>query len=68
MAHGFLVLSNTAEVLHKASNFYRPTDERMIEWNDKTIGIEWQLVNVAKPTVSCRDLAGVGFNLAEVFA
>jgi len=68
MPHDFLVLRDTAEVLYKATNYYSPKDEIMIEWNDKTIGIEWQLGNVAKPLDSYRDLMDVGFNLAEVFA
>jgi len=67
MAHGFLVLSDFAEVLYKATNYYSPTDERIIGWNDKTIGIEWPLSGTHQPNISCRDLNGVSFNLAEMF-
>ena len=68
MAHGFLVLSDTANVLYKATNYYSPKDERIIGWDDKTIGIEWPLTDVSQPIVSDRDLRGVSFSLAEMFA
>ena len=42
-AHGFVVLSDTAEFLYKCDDFYRPEDERGIAWNDPDIGIDWQL-------------------------
>ena len=68
MAHGFLVLSDTANVLYKATNYYSPKDERIIGWNDKTIGIEWPLTDASQPIVSGRDLKGVSFSSAEIFA
>lgn len=68
MAHGLLVLSDSAEVLYKATNYYSPKDERIIAWNDKSLGIEWPLGGVAQPIVSGRDLNGVAFELAEVFS
>ncbi len=40
-AHGFLVLSNTAEFCYKCTDFYRPGDEGGLAWNDPAIGIEW---------------------------
>lgn len=40
-AHGFLVLSDTAEFCYKVTDFYHPNDELGIAWNDPTIGIEW---------------------------
>jgi dTDP-4-dehydrorhamnose 3,5-epimerase len=51
-AHGFLVLSDTAEFLYKCSNFYRPDDERGVLWNDPELGIEW---GIDKPTLSEKD-------------
>ncbi len=53
-AHGFCVLSEEAEVLYKASNFYDPTRERGIAWNDPVLGIAWP---VAEPLLSPRDRA-----------
>ncbi|MBQ4514728.1 MAG: dTDP-4-dehydrorhamnose 3,5-epimerase family protein [Anaerolineaceae bacterium] len=40
-AHGFLVLSDTAEFCYKCDDFYHPNDEGGIAWNDPTIGIQW---------------------------
>ena len=45
-AHGFLVLSETAEFLYKCDEFYRPQDERGIAWNDPQIGIEWGIERI----------------------
>ena len=51
-AHGFCVLSETADVLYKCSDFYNPDDEFGILWSDPTIGIEWP---VAEPIISPKD-------------
>jgi dTDP-4-dehydrorhamnose 3,5-epimerase len=51
-AHGYLVLSETAEFLYKCSNFYDPESERGVLWNDPEIGINW---DVDKPTLSAKD-------------
>ena len=51
-AHGFVVLSETADFFYKCDNLYSPTDEIVVRWNDPTLGIDWQ---VANPTVSPRD-------------
>ncbi|MBJ6853952.1 dTDP-4-dehydrorhamnose 3,5-epimerase [Escherichia coli] len=45
-AHGFLVLSNTAEVLYKTNNYYNKENERNIIWNDNTIDIDWPESNI----------------------
>ena len=67
MAHGFLVMSDSAEVLYKATNYYSPRDERIISWNDKVIGIEWPLDSVTQPIISGRDSNGVSLSQAEIF-
>jgi dTDP-4-dehydrorhamnose 3,5-epimerase len=51
-AHGFLVLSETADFLYKCSDFYDPDDERGVAWNDPQVAIEW---NVELPILSERD-------------
>ena len=56
-AHGFLTLSETAEVLYKATDFYAPECERCIAWNDPDIGIEWPLQS--QPITSERDQCGL---------
>jgi dTDP-4-dehydrorhamnose 3,5-epimerase len=51
-AHGFLVLSETAEVLYKCTEEYAPEDDRGIRWNDPEIDIHWPIMN---PVVSEKD-------------
>jgi dTDP-4-dehydrorhamnose 3,5-epimerase len=64
-AHGFLVLSETAEVLYKTTDLYHPTGERCIVWNDPQLGIEWPL-NGQTPSVSGKDAQGKSFAEAEL--
>ena len=59
-AHGYLTLSETAEILYKATDFYAPEYERCIAWNDPDIGIEWPLQS--EPITSERDQCGVLLN------
>lgn len=57
-AHGFLTLSETAEVLYKTSNFYSKDHERSIRWDDKTIGIEWpntKDIHLSQKDATCVD-------------
>lgn len=56
-AHGFVVTSDTAEVLYKTTDFWHPEDERCILWNDQALGIAWPLTEGA--IVSAKDSAGV---------
>jgi dTDP-4-dehydrorhamnose 3,5-epimerase len=65
-AHGFLVLSDYADVLYKTTDFYAPEHERTIAWNDPDIGIEWPLSGA--PVLSSKDAAGTPFRNAELFA
>ena len=66
-AHGFLVLSETAEFLYKATDFWAPPFERCIAWNDPAIGIQWPLHGSA-PTLSDKDAQGKLIAQAECFA
>ena len=52
-AHGFLVLSETAEFLYKTTNYYNPQSDRGIIWNDPSLNIKWPLVE--KPILSKKD-------------
>ncbi len=54
-AHGFLVLSDTAEFAYKCTDFYLPEDEGGIQWNDPDIGIEWPIDNMDKIILSDKD-------------
>ena len=65
-AHGFLALSETADVLYKVTDYYAPDDERCVIWNDADIGIDWP--KGIEPTLSAKDRAGVALRTAEVFA
>jgi dTDP-4-dehydrorhamnose 3,5-epimerase len=67
-AHGFLVLSDTAEVLYKTTDLYHPAGERCILWNDPTLNIAWPLEALAgiAPSVSPKDAAGTLFPAAEL--
>lgn len=55
-AHGFLTLSETAEFLYKTTDYYSPTHERCIRWNDSVIGVQWPLTG--EPTLSGKDTQG----------
>ena len=65
MAHGFVVLSDSADFLYKATDYYAPEFERTILWNDPDLGIEWPLVG--EPVLSSKDAAGLPFREADVF-
>ena len=64
-AHGFQVISESADVLYKASSFYAPEHERSILWSDPKIGIEWP--DAANALLSTKDEQGVLLQQAEVF-
>ena len=53
-AHGFYVMSETADILYKCSNFYNPQDEHGLIWDDPNIGIHWPLLN-RTPLLSKKD-------------
>ena len=63
--HGFLVVSEFAEVLYKATDYYAPEHERSIAWNDPDLAIGWPLAGT--PVLSAKDAAGVRLRDAEVF-
>jgi dTDP-4-dehydrorhamnose 3,5-epimerase len=64
-AHGFLTLSDSADFLYKATDYYAPEHERSLLWNDPTIGIDWPLES--PPLLAAKDAAGLPFGQAEVF-
>lgn len=71
LAHGFYVLSETAEVIYKTTDYYAPAGERTLRWDDPDLGIAWPLADGAAPVVSPKDAAGRWFkDLAadELFA
>ena len=64
-AHGFVVLSETAEFVYKTTDYYAPEHERCIVWNDPSLAITWPIS--ATPSVSAKDEKGTMFATAEVF-
>lgn len=64
-AHGFVVLSETAEFLYKTTDYYHPEFERSIAWNDVEIGIQWPFEGA--PVLSVKDAQAVSLNDADVF-
>jgi dTDP-4-dehydrorhamnose 3,5-epimerase len=64
-AHGFVVLSETAEFLYKTTDYYAPAFERSLLWNDPSVGIQWPING--EPALSAKDVAGVSFITAEYF-
>lgn len=64
-AHGFVVLSETADFLYKTTDYYAPEHERCIAWNDSLINIKWPLQGA--PELSAKDKNGQSLNQAEVF-
>ena len=65
-AHGFLVMSEVAEVLYKTTDYYAPQHERCLLWNDPDLAIAWPITG--DPLVSAKDQAGQPFKTAEVFS
>lgn len=64
-AHGFVVLSESADFLYKTTNYYAPEHERCIIWNDPELGIDWPME--AAPVLSTKDAVGARFTDADVF-
>ncbi len=66
-AHGFLVLSKTAEFEYKCTDYYAPQHERTLQWDDPDIGIDWPLLEAEKPLLSDKDALGLPLKDAEVY-
>jgi dTDP-4-dehydrorhamnose 3,5-epimerase len=65
-AHGFLVLSETAEFLYKTTDFYAPQHECCLKWDDPTVAIQWP--TSASPLLSAKDSMGLSLQDAKKFA
>ncbi len=65
LAHGFLVVSATADFLYKTTDYYAPEHERCIAWNDAELAIPWPLEGA--PALSAKDGQGVPFAVAELY-
>jgi len=67
LAHGFLVLSETAEFLYKTTDYYHPQSEVCLAWNDPAIDIEWPLPLGMMPNMNAKDSAGLSWDTAPKF-
>ena len=67
-AHGFVVLSESADFLYKTTDYYAPEHERALAWNDAHVGIDWPLAELAgQPQLSAKDSAAPHWANAEFF-
>ncbi len=66
-AHGFLVLSDSADFLYKATDYYTPSDEKALAWNDPQVGIDWPLSPGQQPLVSAKDQVASAFRDADLY-
>ena len=67
-AHGFLALSERVDFLYKCTDYYDPTAERALRWDDPEVGIEWPMPPGARPIISEKDAAAPGLAYAECFS
>jgi dTDP-4-dehydrorhamnose 3,5-epimerase len=66
-AHGFLVLSESADFLYKTTSYYAPAHERCIAWNDSSLSINWPDIGM-QPSLSQKDMKSLSLERAEVFS
>ena len=67
LAHGFLVLSETAEFLYKTTDYYHPQSEVCLAWNDPTVAIEWPLPKGVLANISAKDAVGLSWDAIPKF-
>jgi dTDP-4-dehydrorhamnose 3,5-epimerase len=65
-AHGFVVLSESADFLYKTTDYYAPEHERCLAWSDAVVGVKWPLEGIT-PILSTKDQAGLRFVQCETF-
>ena len=66
-AHGFYVMSESADFSYKCTDYYAPQFERSLLWNDETVGIHWPIAEGEEPLLSAKDLIGLKLADAEAF-
>lgn len=66
-AHGFLVLSETAEFFYKVTDYHHPEAERTILWNDKSLSIDWPIEPTMQLVLSGKDREGIPLSSADVY-
>jgi dTDP-4-dehydrorhamnose 3,5-epimerase len=66
-AHGFYVLSESADVIYKCTDFYVPEDEQVLRWDDPELAIAWPLADGVRPLLSARDAAATSLGEAAIY-
>jgi dTDP-4-dehydrorhamnose 3,5-epimerase len=66
-AHGFLVLSESADFIYRCTDFWAPAHERAIQWNDPDLNVAWPLPEGVQPLLSAKDAVAKRFRDAEYF-
>ena len=66
-AHGFLVLSESADFVYKCTDYYNPASEQSLAWNDARVGVQWPFPEGVLPLLSKKDSEGKSFADAEYF-
>ena len=66
-AHGFLALSKSVDFIYKCTDFYAPTYERTLRWDDPSVGIKWPLPTDAQPLLAQRDADAPVLNEVECY-
>ena len=67
-AHGFYVLSNSADFLYKCTDYYHPDSEITLAWDDPTVGIDWPILDGTLPQVSEKDCQGLRWDALPLFS
>jgi dTDP-4-dehydrorhamnose 3,5-epimerase len=67
-AHGFLVLSDSADFVYKCTDYYNPASEQSLAWNDSHVGVQWPFPPGVEPLLSKKDSEGKSFGDSESFA
>ncbi|NND91131.1 MAG: dTDP-4-dehydrorhamnose 3,5-epimerase [Granulosicoccus sp.] len=66
-AHGFYVLSESADFQYKCTDYYSPEYERSLKWNDPTVGIEWPIIHGSEPLLAAKDEAALLLSQCDAF-
>jgi dTDP-4-dehydrorhamnose 3,5-epimerase len=67
-AHGFLALTDDAELVYACTEVWRPEFDRCLRWDDARVGVRWPLIDGEAPLLSPKDAAGPGLDAADLFA
>lgn len=66
-AHGFMVMSESAEIEYRMTDYHSPENGRTISWDDPNVGVEWPRLDGLDPLLSSKDAAGVSLQDAETY-